>query len=282
MKSCRTGAVVIVQNDAETIEPTLASFYDHVERIFVSTDPKRGWSGVPITPDDTIERIRAMDYDNKITIIEDDFVKTADPMANETNQRQVTADSLAEQTPGLDWILQIDADEVFLDFPYVLRTIAGLPPMTRAIYWKLLLMFNTLDDGRFLVVVDEARQKPMMEVLPLGHRPGARLRVARNPFLPHSFRGLLRWRYDYAKKTTIQGDNAASRAVLHYSFAKSEARIYEKLKTWGHSKDFDTDAFFALWQRSKTDWESIRNFHPVTPELWPALRPYHLHELTGG
>jgi len=275
LKSCRTGAVVIVQNDAETIEPTLASFYDHVERIVVSTDPKRGWSGIPITPDDTIDRIRAMDHDNKITILEGDFVKTADPMANETYQRQVTADLLAEQTPGLDWILQIDADEVFLDFPYLLHTLAGLPAMTRAFYWKLLLLFNTLDDGRLLVVVDEERRNPIIDVLPLGHRPGARMKVARNPAMPHSLRGLLRWRYDFS------GDNAASKAALHYSFAKSEARIYEKMKTWGHSNDFDTDAYFALWKRSKTDWEDIRDFHPVTPKRWPALRPYHLHELTG-
>ena len=87
-RKLRVGAAMVVQNDSETIERSLASFYDKVERIVVSTDLKRGWTGEPIKPDDTIARIRAFDRDNKIEIVEGDYFKFAEPMKNDTYQRQ--------------------------------------------------------------------------------------------------------------------------------------------------------------------------------------------------
>ena len=39
MQTPRMGAVMVVQNDAETVERSLASFYDDVEFLVVSTDP---------------------------------------------------------------------------------------------------------------------------------------------------------------------------------------------------------------------------------------------------
>jgi hypothetical protein len=60
MQTPRIGAVMVVQNDAETVECALASFYDDVEFLVVSTD--------------------------------------------------------CGAVPGLNWVVQVDADEVFLDF----------------------------------------------------------------------------------------------------------------------------------------------------------------------
>jgi hypothetical protein len=275
MPTPRIGAVMVVQNDAETVEKALTSFYDQVERIVVSTDPKRGWSGAPITPDETLERVRALDRARKIEILEDDFCKYDNAMKNETWQREVSAKRLNELSPGLDWIVQIDADEEFLDFGQVKGTLGMLPPWTRGVYWRWIQLFQILDDGRYLVITDPEGH-PVLEPFPLAHRPHAPLQAARHVqqaisnsllrrLLLLEFKVLGRGRYD--------------RGVLHYSYAKSEKRIREKLATWGHIGDFDTGKFFELWQRSKTDWEGIRDFHPVYPIAWPALKPFTPDEL---
>ena len=52
-----------------------------------------------------------------------------------------------------------------------------------------------------------------------------------------------------------------------------------KLQTWGHADEVDAEAYFALWKRSKTEWRTIRNFHPTYPIAWHALKPYSQEEL---
>ncbi len=272
-----------VQNDSETIERSLASFYDKVECIVVSTDLKRGWSGESITPDDTIERIRAFDRDNKIEIIEGDYFKFSEPMKNDTNQRQMTCNRLNEMFPNLDWTVQIDADEEFLNFDKVINRLVSLPPWTRSVSWRWIQLFNILPDGRFLTIV-HPNGIPILEQFAFAHRPDAILDACRYPklplsaFLPRSPR-IRRWsRLEFIPRLDMNPCDAA----LHFSFAKSEARILEKLRTWSHSKDFDIERFFELWLRSKTEWKSISDFHPVFPIAWPRLRAVSERELRSG
>jgi hypothetical protein len=260
---------VIVQNDVETVAQSILSYYDYVDRILVTTDPKRGFSGKPIVPDGTVDAIRAIDSAGKIEIIEGDFYKYDEPMKNETYQRQVTIDRLAKQGDWR-WILQVDADEVFLDFPSLVRRVRPLK-FAQVLFWRLMTVFNTLDDGRLLVVVNEDGS-PNLFRFPIGHRPGVTLHNARwlnRP--PGAIYKVFNWRYEGGKEIPD--------SVLHLSYAKSEQRIKEKLATFGHSHDFDLEEFFALWLRSKTDWESVKNFHPLKADLWPALRPFSRAEL---
>ena len=278
---------MVVQNDEETIERSLLSFYDHVDAIAISTDTKRGWSGVSITPDRTLDIIRGLDKDNKITIVEGDFVRSTMPMDNETWQRQFTADLLAAKFDDLDWICQIDADEEFLDFTFVKNFLAATPKRTRGVKWELIQIFNVLDDGRILAVVDEQGDLQLAP-FPFAHRPKGRLITARLPaIVPFPLNRqtlrmnevLLRTSHYTGFMRQFEGNTNPGGLCLHYSFGKSERRIKEKLKTWGHAKDFDTDALFELWKRSKTQWEEIRNFHPQLGHFWPALRPFSLDEI---
>jgi hypothetical protein len=219
--------------------------------------------------DDTVDRVRALDHDGKIEIVFEDFVKTDDPMKNETYQRQFSADLLAKQGTW-QWIFQIDADEIFLDFPGVLKQVRSLK-VAQFAYWRWISAFNILDDGRLLIIVDEDGN-PNLERFPLAHRPGAVLKKAREIERPD---GLLykifKWRYE--------GGKNAHDAVLHLSYAKSEKRIKEKLATFSHSKDFDGEKFYEMWLASKADWASMHNFHPMAPANWPRLRAFTLEEL---
>jgi hypothetical protein len=272
--SIRIGAVMVVQNDAETVERSLASFYPFVERLVVSTDPKRGWSGAEITPDDSMERIRSFDKDGKVDILTGDFCRYTEPMKNDTFQRQTTADRLNAIVPGLDWVVQIDADEEFLNFGFVRDQLSRLPRRIQTVSWRWIQLYQQLDDGRYLVVVN-SEGAPILEQFAFAHRPDATLASCRFPRLPSSplIRRLLGLEYI----ASSQMDHRL--AALHFSFAKSEKRIHEKLRTWSHAHDFDTETYFALWKRAKTDWADLRNIHPTYPTAWPALKPYTLEEL---
>ena len=285
----KTGVVMVVQNDAETIERTFRSFYDSVEAIVVSTDPNRGWTGEPIKPDETIDIIESLDVDNKVTIIKGNFCVYDEPMMNETFQRQVSANWLANTVKNLDWVCQIDADEEFLNFEEVLTFLKNVPFWCRGVRWTMAHIFNELDDGRVLVVTDE-NGTPNLHKFHLASRPFTNLVYARTPCL-HPFslnRQTLRLNevlYRSNKYTKFiqdfDGYKNLSGLCLHYTFAKSKKRVWEKLQTWGHSKEFDIKAFFELWERSKTDWQNIHNFHFQKPEVWKRLRPFTIEELRG-
>lgn len=273
MQTPRIGAVMVVQNDSETVERSLASFYEGVDFLVVSTDPKRGWSGKPITPDDTLERIRAFDKDHKIEIIEGDFCRYPAPMRNDTYQRQTSVDRLVERKPGLDWVVQVDADEVFLDFADFKTCLLAQPETVGSVSWRWTQLFNQTEDGRYLVIVNQYGE-PHLEQFAVAHRPRLRLQTCRLPVLPER-----NGRPDPAAQYIAPADLAYGRTVLHYSYAKSAGRVWEKLQTWSHADEIDPEAFFALWKRSRTDWQDIRDFHPTYPTAWHALKPFSEAEL---
>ncbi len=276
MSAPRIAVGIVVQNEAETIEKSLASYYDHVERIVVSTDLKRGWSGLPITPDNTIDLIRAFDKDKKVDFLFGDYCRISDAHGNETIQRQELADRVSELAPDVDWVLQIDADEEFVDFSAFREKLGTLPKLTRGVHWRWIVLYNQLPDGRMLVVTD-AHGKPELEKFALGHRPGAKMRFLRTPTLPPKpFRTMLPFRYE------APADLPSKYCVLHYTWAKSEPKLREKLTTWGLAHDVDADALLEQWRNSTTNWETMRNFHPTNPAVWPALRPFTLEELRAG
>jgi hypothetical protein len=257
---------MVVQNDAETIERSVRSFYPYVDRIVVTSDQEYGWSGKSITPDESLEVLAAVDTENKISIVTGSFARNADAMENETQQRRYTSQLLEEKAGHLDWIAHIDADEQFLDFSSVIRAMKRASIVNRAIYWRWLPVFNRTSDGRLLIVTDsDGRIK--RESFPLAHRVGVRLERARHPRLPSiTCRGMLRWIYDPGDKLPVD------QACLHFTFAKASNRVMEKLDTWGHSNECRVDGFFELWKRSRDEWQDMRNFHPVSPETWPGLR----------
>lgn len=281
---------MVVQNDEETIERSLRSFYAQAEAIVVSTDMRRGWSGVPITPDRTVDLIRSLDVDQKIHMIIGDFCTESDPLRNETRQRQVTVDTLRRCVTGLDWVCQVDADEEFLDFGRVLHTLGRLPRVARSLRWRLVQLFRVLPDGRFLAVVDQAGNRPVLESYYLAHRPSARMLHCRVPDLlglPLNRQTLrlneLAHRLNpwvgLVRTCRVDQECPGEAAVLHYGFAKSEKRIREKLVTWGHSRDFDIGRFLESWLASPAKWHDMRNVHPTHPMVWPRLRPFSMDEL---
>jgi len=268
-KQPRYGVAMVVQNDSETILASLKSFYAHVDVIFVSTDSCQGWTGKSISPDDTLAKIVAFDTERKVTVIQSSFALTADAMVNDTRQRQFTMDALLARHPGVEWMLHIDADEVFLDFPAVLASLERMGRSVVSVTWNWIPIFKKIA-GEKLLVVTNRDGRPILEKFPFANRPGIQLKAARDPLLP---------RHHPFKRQANGCPGRADVAALHFTFAKSEARIVEKLSTWSHAREFDTSPFLNQWRHADERWADLRDFHPLSPETWPALRPFTEAEL---
>ncbi|WP_333474281.1 glycosyltransferase [Paenibacillus gyeongsangnamensis] len=59
---------------------------------------------------------------------------------------------------------------------------------------------------------------------------------------------------------------------FHGSYVLSDEQVYRKINTWGHSQDFDREAWYqAKW----LNWtESTEDLHPTHPPVWKRALPY--------
>lgn len=65
----RISVIIIALNEAEFIEPCVKSVYPFVSRIKIQTNYDRSWSGEPVCPDKTINKILQIpDEEGKISL----------------------------------------------------------------------------------------------------------------------------------------------------------------------------------------------------------------------
>ena len=260
--------------DPTWIEPSVRSYYGVVEKIFVSYDrDKIGWTGAPIAADECIERIRAIDVDRKVRLVEGSFFrKDSSPMENDTAQRQ---HALTEAGKDADWVVELDTDEVMPDAPYFVDRLREVPPDREACMWPMRVMFKQLSATSFLEVSTRGRTPYSEYPGPVACRPGVKLIAARRSSGPQWRHGIRYGWWDYLVRPTIRPDALIEpgKAVLHFSWARNDDEIRRKLSSWSHARDFDREAYLNdVWRASESRWRSLRNFHPVQPALWPALR----------
>jgi hypothetical protein len=147
---------------------------------------------------------------------------------------------------------------------------------SKQLIWHWIPVFNWTPEGEPLLVVD-ADGTPVLEPFPLAHRASC---------LPAHCRsiGPASGRLSRFLPRAHRGPRAHRIAVLHFTYARSPEHIVRKLASWGHAKEVNAAAFLQLWSTAPTDWRSLRDVHPLTPTVWPALRPFGpkaLAELVG-
>jgi hypothetical protein len=260
---------VVAGNNPDTVSASIATYYDQIERILVTADLERTWSQTESLASETLERIREIDGDKRIEIITGRFHSETEPLRNDTNQRQFMSNWFKDERT-LRWVLQVDCDEIFLDLRALLSQLkhARCAEQLRA-HW--ISAFNWAEDGRVLMVVDESGSLAL-ESFPLAHRPGAELLRCRQIRSRENFLGKF-----FPSIRVAPQDPGLS--VLHLSYARREVFIKEKLESWGHSTEIDGERFLGVWHQSRTEWREIRDFHPLDPPRWPALRAYSISDL---
>jgi len=269
----------VLAADPAWLERSLLSYYDIVDEIVVSYDRSgRGWTGAAVPVKETLERLEAVDRDGKLRRVGGDYASAApSPIECDTAQRQ---EALLAAGRGADWVLQIDTDEV-LPRPERLLELLGYADDhgLEAVEWPMRVLFRSLRGGRYLEVCDRDGRDRFEYPGPIAVRPGARLidaRRAEAPFLRPTVRG------DDRSLQLVQpaGENETraelltpEEAILHYSWAGSSERVRSKISSWGHSSGWRSQAFYGLrWCPAPHVWRLMRDFHPFSRGLWPALK----------
>jgi len=227
---------------------SLPLIYKEADRICLSVDAERySWTGNPYSWDEEGFRdmIRSLDPDGKIEVLEEDYhLPDLSPMANEVRQRNKIAEHLG---PG-GWFIQLDTDEFFLNFRGFTDYLQTLKP-SRAINVSCpwITLYKQTEEGFFYVDAERFDQIEFMQIA-------------------------TKWpAYEYGRRNgnfNIYTDFA----ILHLSWARPEAEIWEKLNNWGHRNDFDIDLYFKQWKElSAENYQSYKNIHHLVPGAWPAL-----------
>jgi hypothetical protein len=272
---------------AETswIEASITSYYAIVDTIVVSYDRSgRGWTGAPIPVAECLERLRSVDVDQKMRFCPGDYARPGhSPMENDTYQRQ---HALEVAQAGADWVLAIDTDEVVPDAETFARRLQDVPAEFAAVEWPMRSLFRRMASGLYLEVCTPLRRQLSEYPGSVAVRPGIQFTAARRVQNP-------RWRFDVRKvgRDPLDGRRyaadrviAKSEAILHFSWARAEAELIDKLESWSHKDDFDWRNYLdRVWRPAPRRWPWMYNFHPIWPRLWPALRPVPLRlTLTDG
>lgn len=238
---------MLISYDYEYAFQSIPLLYPQADRLVLAVDKdRRTWSGGSFTlPGDFFDKIKKLDPDGKIEVLEGDFyVPGLSVMENDTRERNLLAEYLG---PG-GWHIQVDSDEYFVDFRGFCQYLHSLESSGKdwevSAHWLTLLKQER--DGWFFIDSDQ-------ECFPVATN-APRYEQARNNFSSDLER--------------IQVPFWA----IHQSWARTELEIEQKLRSWSHAKDFSTEAYFQFWKSiSEQNFMYLKNIHPLTPHFWPAL-----------
>ncbi|MBW3637975.1 MAG: hypothetical protein KY445_16145 [Armatimonadetes bacterium] len=275
----------ILAADPAWVEASLASYYDIVDKIIVSYDQEgRGWTGAPIDVDQCLARLRAIDSAGKMRFVPGHFARPHhEPMANDTFQRQCALQQTAQDA---DWVLQLDTDEVLPDARALLRVLQATRPEVMGVEWPMRVLFRHLQGTQFLEVCAQDGRDRFEYPGPIAVRPHAVLKEARrcegaiDRMVVVGDNQSLQVRQRLAPGETRRELAEAAHAIVHNSWARSPQSVRSKIASWSHNEGWKSQLFFYLyWLPSPHTWKLLRNFHPVSPNLWPRLKPSGLEAI---
>lgn len=238
-----------VAYDWYLLEYSLRSIYDFADKICLSIDKDRiSWSGKPFSFDEDgfINMVEKIDVNKKVFIYEEKFyMPELTPMQNEIRQRNMMTESYGEVE---GWYVQLDADEYFLDFKGFVSFLKRFKSNRKVnICCPLLNLYKQIPQGMLWIKPNTFEQ---IHFAPI---------ATRYPVYEH---GRLNGFFNILTEFSI----------LHQSWARDEAEIWEKLSNWGHSTDFDVEKYFLHWKKvNKDNYKRYINFHFLYPKTWPAL-----------
>ncbi|KAB1154766.1 hypothetical protein [Flavobacterium luteum] len=245
MKKIQVG--FLMSYDYELLKKSIPPVYEMADTIFLALDyKKRTWSGNYFEVDDSFYRwLKEFDVKNKIVIYEDDFyVPEITGMQNDTRERYMLALKM-----GIgNWLIQVDSDEIFIDFEKFVKRIRKydsylINPSKHPIQFAgfHINVYKYLEDGLLYV------NKP------------TKLLLATN--YPN---------YKYAKNTKeriIYDEDF----ILHEGLARTEEELVLKLKNWSHKEDVNPN-FLEKWKRANKDnYHEIKDVFYLNPEIWKEL-----------
>jgi hypothetical protein len=221
---------------------SLKSYYNIADEIFVGLDSERvSWSNkkYEINEADLKNSIKAIDKENKIKIIEDNFHYLPRPILNDTYERNY----LSSLCKNGNWIVQVDSDEIILNpkecLEYFQKENGDVCSLAS---WKS--VFKIID-GKELVI------SPDKEWAACATKMKASYTSCRD---------------------TPQRRVQSPIKMLHYSWGRTREELKQKLENWTHSRDFDVPKYLGIWDSITLDnYQNFKDFHPLNGPDWQSL-----------
>lgn len=233
------------------LEDSVLSYYDLVDRIVVSYDINGlSWTGTELPVEECLQRIRAIDRDGKCDFRPGNFCNLdRPPLDNDSHQRGV---ALAQATPGADWVLQLDTDEVALDAAELHSAIMEADRRGAVgVEYPSRYLYTRAAGGAFLEFARPGWRTMANYPGPVAVRAGTPLRHARQ------IDGGL-YRVDLAANNTDPRHPADAvvhravrrdQAILHYYWVRSEDSMRRKAGWSGHADTYSEPRRLTTWRR---------------------------------
>ena len=245
----------LMSYDYIKLKTSIPPIYKEADKIFLALDSHlRTWKGETFeVKKEFFEWIKDYDKENKIIFYRDNFYKPElSTIQNDTRERFLLSQKMGEG----NWIIQIDADEIFIDFKKFTQTLKRyddflINPSKRPVQIAgyLINIYKYLDNGILYV------EQPTKVFLATNY---PNYKVARK-----------------TKERIIYTDNM----LLHECLSRTEEELRFKFQNWGHSHQINNE-FFEKWKKAnKTNYKSIKNTFYLNPELWKTLGYFETKDL---
>ena len=263
----RLGAYVLLADPAYLLE-SVGSYYHVVDTIVMIFDQDSiSWTGEELDIEPCVSIVERLDRDHKVRFVSGRFHGDGrTPIELETLQRNAAISSFGD---SVDWILQIDSDEVVASPSRLVGSIDladahGLSAVEFPSRW----LYGHVGGRRYLERCRRLWGVSATFPGPIAVRAGTELHLNRQCDVPT-------WRVDFRVRNTdpahpsdARVDEAIdpSEGIWHFSWVRSEQEMRAKSSTSGHASEFDWNAEIDRWL-----W---RCRHPRLTSLGTPFRPH--------
>ncbi len=238
----------LVSYDYELLKNAIPQIYKEADTVFLAIDKSRKtWNGSDIEiGDDLFDWIKTYDVDHKIEIYEADFyVPELTTMECEVRERKM----LAEQMGLGNWLVQLDADEYFINFN------------------KFVGFLNARNH------LLEAPEKHRVQIYPF-HVTLYKQTENGYLYVNNATKTVAATNYpDYRVGRKTHGKVIYTNSlVLHESCSRNREDLIVKLSNWGHNADIDLDAFMKKWDLlNEQNYKTMSGFFYLESSVWEDL-----------
>lgn len=237
----KKSVISLISYDAEYLPRSIKTYYDYVDEIVLGLDEDRiTWSGNKFSFDESTlyKQLKEIDYDNKISIVEDNFHKSKIALENDNYERNFLKSQCSNE-----WIFSIDADEELVNSKeFFLK------------YVPLAERYNTKIDLSFTWFLPYKEFEDCY--LMIANNDGSWSRGDTQGFVTHKNNHFTYCRWTNNKRVVL-----SPLCILHWSFCRSEQKLDQKLNNFGHSDKVGKDPFFDIWKQvTLTNYTQLTNF----------------------
>ena len=276
----RFGAYLL-PGDPVWLRSSLSRYYDLLDDLVVLVpEGHLGWNGYPLPVEACLQAVAEVDARGIARMVGGTWRNKAEPMVAETAQRQAGIEALSQR---VDWILQIDNDEVLPDPQALVEVVAAVAPDVVGVEWPMRVLYRRRRDGSYLQVVGERAETVHEYPGSVAVRSGARLCSARRvdgQFVRVRVSGdrtSLQLARPPEARERREVEVEADAAIVHNSWARRPAEVWRKTRSWGHAAGAKGVAYYLTrWLPAPLTWRRMRDFHPFASGLWPRLAPVRL------